>query len=180
VIVVLNIRLLRDHNSSLARLLVEGVERSAQSFQSAAYRLGIAAEAYAEVLRLLEKFSRHYAGLKLLAQHGDKFVGAADAKPWKDSGAEAAGFAVYCRVFRQEFIDQSAIGGKQITGAITNPIEIIERNRSEKFGWVYGTAIGEVNDLPHALDELRLRQNPSAADAAQAVSFGEAAGDDEV
>ena len=92
------------HCPALTLLLVEGVERSAQPFQSTANRFSLSAEAYAEVLRLLEKFSWHDAGFKLLAQHGDKFVGVACAEPRKHSCPKAAGLAIERRMCRQEFV----------------------------------------------------------------------------
>ena len=50
----------------------------------------------AEVLRLLEKISRDYAGLELLAQHADEFLGRTLFQPRENRGSEAAGFAVNC------------------------------------------------------------------------------------
>jgi hypothetical protein len=62
--------------SLLAGQLAEGSERGAQPLKPDAYRLGGSTEANAKVLRPLEKISRHYAGLKLLAQQGDEIIGA--------------------------------------------------------------------------------------------------------
>ncbi len=58
---------MRKNFPGLAGSLLEGSERGAHAFEAAADGLGVAAEPDSEVLRAIEKFSRHYAGLELLA-----------------------------------------------------------------------------------------------------------------
>src|SRR5260370_3410657 len=45
---------------------------------------------------------------------------------------------------------------------------------------MHWASIGEINDLPNALGEFRLSKNPSTANAAEAIGFGQTAGNDEI
>ena len=140
----------------------------------------ISAKADSEVLWLLEEFPWNYAGFELLTQDADKFGGAARLEAWKNGGAEAAWFAIELRMLAEEVVHQRTIGFQQRAGAIAHAIEIVEDNHGEKLGGVHWASIGEINDLPHALGELRLRENPSTTNAAEAVRFGQTAGNDEI
>ncbi len=146
---------------------MECFERGAQPFESSAHRFCSSAKAKSEVLRLLEEFSWHYAGFKLFAQNPDKFGSAARPEPRKHRRAEAAWLTIELRMFNQGFVHQHTIGFKQRTGASTHPIEIVQGNYCQQFGRMHRASVCEINDLPHALDQFRLRQNPSAANAAQ-------------
>src|SRR5260370_693984 len=160
--------------------LVECFERGAQPFQSPADRLWSSAKSNSEVLRLLEKLSGHYAGLELLAQHPHKFGGTAHPEPRKHCSAEAAWLTIEVRMSSQEFVNQNTIRFQQRPGAIAHPIEIVEGYHCEELGGMDWTSVCESNDLPHALYQLRLRQNPSTANAAQPIRFGQASRNNEI
>jgi hypothetical protein len=80
----------------------------------------------------------------------------------------------------QEFIHQRTVWIEQIAGAIAHTAQIVEGDYGQKFGWMHRTPVCEIDDLPHPRDQIRLRQNPTAANTAEPVRFGQAAGDYEV
>lgn len=103
------------------------------------------------MLRVLEEFSWHYTGVELLAEHLDKFGCTAHPEPRKYRCAEAARRTLEIGMSSQEFVHQNTIRFQQSTGSITHPIEIVEDDHGQEFGWMHRAAVGEINDLPHAL-----------------------------
>ncbi len=166
--------------NGLTGQLRECLEGGGQPLEPSTNRLCFSAKTDAEVLWLLEEFPWHYAGLELLAQDLHKFGGTARPKARKHGGAEAAEFAIELRVLRQEVVHQQPIRLQQRAGAIAHAIEIVEGNHGEKLGWMDWASVCEIDHLPHALDELRLGKNPSTANAAEAIGFGQTAGNDEI
>src|SRR5262249_17151178 len=84
------------------------------------------------------------------------------------------------RMVRKERIDHRAIRFKKRAGTIANAIKVIECNYSQTLRWMYRASIGEVDNLPHSLHEIRLRYDPSTTDTAQPVRLCETASDNEV
>ena len=64
--------------------------------------------------------------------------------------------------------------------ATTDLFKIIERNYGDSLRGMGWSPVGKVDYLPHAVGEIRLRQNPATANATQPISLGETAGYDEV
>src|ERR1700685_3488748 len=113
------------------------------------------------MLGLLEKVSWNNARLKLFAQDLHEFFRTSCPQPWKHGRAETARLTIEVRMFSQEFVHQHAIRFQHCARSIAHAIEIVESNHSEKLCWMHGTSVGKVDDLPHALHQLGLRQNPS-------------------
>lgn len=111
--------------SSLGCGLLKGVQRRTQPIKSAAHRLRRPTEADAKVLRLLKEFSRHHAGVKLLAQQGHKAGGIAGLEPWEDRRAEPTGLAIQLPAGPEEFIEQGSIRFQQRPRPISNLIQMI-------------------------------------------------------
>ena len=109
-----------------------------------------------------------------------KSAAAARFQPRKHSCAEPARLAVKFRMVRKERIDQRTIRLQQRAGAIANAIEVVERNHPKPLRWMHWASVRKVDNLPHSLHQLRLRQYPSTTDAAQPVRLGQAAGNNEV
>jgi hypothetical protein len=166
--------------NSLTGQLRKCLEGGGQPLEPSTHRLCISAKTDSEVLWLLEEFPWHHAGLEVLAQDLHKFGGTACPEARKHGGAEAAEFAIELWMPRQEVVHQQAIRLQQCAGAIAHAIEIVEDNHGEKLGWMDWASVCEIDDLPHALDELRLGKNPSTANAAEAIGFGQTAGNDEI
>src|SRR5438874_12293710 len=63
---------------------------------------------------------------------------------------------------------------------VRDSIQVIERNYAQQFSNVHRSRAIKIVDLPHALRQFRFSQHPAATDPAQTVSFGEAAGHNEL
>src|SRR5271169_3759728 len=158
----------------------ERIQCGIDSFQTVANGFAGPAETQAKVLRLLEELAGYNTGVELLAQEHHEIAGAADAEAGKNRGAEAARFAVELRTAGEELVDQHAVGLEQTLRAIANVVEVVKRDDRDQLSRVDMASVGEVNDLPHPLDQLRFCENPTAPDTAKPVCLRQTAGNDEV
>src|SRR6185503_13245276 len=122
--------------------------------------------------RRFEELARHDASVETLLQQGNEVVSVAGFEPGKYRCPEAAGFAIKHRVRGEKFINQIAIRLQKSAGPLPYRDKMIEHNHGKQLGRVHWASVSKINHLPHPLHQVGLGQNPSAANAAQSVSFG--------
>src|SRR5215472_7588325 len=164
-------------------LLGEGVEGRAKTLQAGAQGRGVAADADPEMPRHFEEATGDNGGFIFFAKQFEKSVGIAVRKPETEpgknhrSGRGTKAFDVAPRI--EKGIEQGAIGGQQRAGAFPKLFQMAEGHDREALGGMGPGGGKQIVEEPHAAGQVWSRQNPTAAQPAEAVNFREAAGNDE-
>ena len=66
----------------------------------------------------------------------------------------------------EEIIERDAVGMEQALGARVYPIEVVEGDDAEQFGWVGRNSKEEIAEAPDALGQSGLGENPATAESA--------------
>src|SRR5215472_182869 len=159
---------------------LESIQRVIHGFEPPANRLGRSADANAEVLAKFKEFAGHDTGFEPRSKQVHELLGNSLAKTRKDRGTKLACVTENLGVLAEEVVEQRPIRVEETAGSSTDGVQMIEANNGHAFCGVNRASIGEVNDLPHPADHAGIGENPAAANSAQAVSLGQAAGDNEV
>ena len=85
-------------------------------------------------------------------------------------------FEVAVRV--EEGIEQGAIGGEERAGPFAEFLEMIEGHDGEALRGVRAGGGEEIGEEPYTAGKAGSGENPAAAQAAETINLGEAAGDD--
>ena len=75
---------------------------------------------------------------------------------------------------------QRAVGFYNLACALADLLQMFQGDDTQQFGGMRRDGRKQVVQPPHGARQIGLRQNPSAAQAAQTVNLGQTAGDDEL
>src|SRR4029077_18495205 len=92
-------------------------------------------------------------------------------------GAPPGASRAYLRSAIQETVEQFPVGLHDAAEAIANTVEILEDGDAEQFAGMHRSRGHHVVHTPHGACQAGFSENPAAAQAADAVHLGEAAGD---
>src|SRR5216684_3233079 len=151
---------------------IEACQRSGNAFQALFDRLGRAANADAEMLRRFEEVAGHDAGFEFVAKQIAKLLCVSAAEAGRDGGTEPARFGLEIfAVRREERVEESTVALQQSARAFGEAREMIERDDAKTLGTMRRDAVGKIDNVAHAADKIRLRQDPTTAKTAQSISF---------
>src|SRR6184192_1692788 len=159
--------------------LGEGVEGRGEAFEGGAERGRVAADADAEMARHFEEAAGNDSGFKFFAEQLEEGFGVAAVREAREDDRACGGtktFEVAVRV--EEGIEQGAIGGEERAGAFAEFLEMIEGHDGEALRGVRAGGGEEIVEEPYTAGKAGSGENPAAAQAAETINLGEAAGDD--
>src|ERR1700745_585522 len=158
----------------------ESVQCVIHCFEPSANCLGRSANADAEVLAEFKERSGHHAGFEMSAKQIYELLGVSVAKTREDRGTKLACITENLGVLSEEVVQQRSVCVQKTAGASADGAQVIEGNDGHAFGGVNRASVGEVDDLPHAVDQAGVGENPAAANSTQAVGLCQTAGDNEI
>src|SRR5205085_5837092 len=123
----------------------------------------------------LEEAARHHGRLVLVAQQGAKVVYITMPQPGRDDRAVWRAEAVEVGARIEERAEHAPVGVEQRFGPRRDAVEVAERGDAQPLRRVRRDAAEDVVQAPDSPRQLRLGQYPTATQAAQAISLGQAA-----
>src|SRR5215472_12489559 len=158
----------------------EGIECGREALEPRAQRLGVPADANAEVLRHLEEAAGDDGGFILFAEQlEESFWISAMRQAREDNRARRRTHAKKVATGIQEAVEERAVGGEERARAFPQLFQVVESHHGEALGGVRAGGGEEIVEEPDAAGQIGGSKNPAAAQAAEAIHFGETAGDDE-